>query len=217
LGGSGSDGIGRLAGISPLDSSAALCAIAHMDVKARDSSLTHDLGLVLFLHAQILDLAAATGAAAGQRNYDFVVHVERNGSASLLAILDSRLTAGTFRIGFGFALGERGRLTLRSPSCKVEFVFQVIAFFFQTPPLTFQALALMPQSLNLTLEPGSFFGALVLQSFVFAFEPFLFTMQLRVLVLKFFDFLTCAQAGHSHPAHHNRMEKICPEKKALTR
>jgi len=63
------NGIARLAGISSLDSSAALRAIADMDVKAPDSSLTHDLGLVLLLYAQILDLAAAAGTTVGQRKF----------------------------------------------------------------------------------------------------------------------------------------------------
>jgi hypothetical protein len=65
LGGGGPKGVGRLQGMAPLHPSAALPALAHVDVELAVNGLTRDFDLELLGDVGLVEGAAAIGADVG--------------------------------------------------------------------------------------------------------------------------------------------------------
>jgi hypothetical protein len=104
----GTQGVGCLQGVAPLDPAAALAALADVDVELPVDGLARDLDLELLGDAGFFEGAAAVGADVGQGGLVDLVDLFGAGrlAVGLGAVLITGLTAGLLGLVLGLALGE---------------------------------------------------------------------------------------------------------------
>jgi hypothetical protein len=114
LGGGGSQRVGGLQGMPPLDASAALAAATDMNVELPMNRLAGNFDLELRLDVGFLEGAAAPMAGLRQQGFQGFVDLLGRGRLAMgfLAVSGAGLAARLLGVGRGRFLGEGSRLTL---------------------------------------------------------------------------------------------------------
>ena len=127
--GGGTQGIGSLQRVSPLDAFGALGTPTDGNVEPSYPSAPQDLFLVLHLHPLHLQRSTAVRTLRGNRHLDLLVYVIGNGSAVVLAVGCSGLTPRAFGVTFELAAGKRSGLAPRGPLGQFQVLPQLLIFF----------------------------------------------------------------------------------------
>jgi hypothetical protein len=114
LSGGGAEGVGRLQGMASLHPTAALPALADVNVELPVDGPARDLDLELLGDVSLVEGAAAVGAAVRQRRLVDLVDLPGAGrlAMGLGAVVLAGLAAWLVGLAGGLALGEGGGLAL---------------------------------------------------------------------------------------------------------
>jgi len=116
LTGGGSQGVGGLQGVPPLDALAAAVAAAHVDTELPDERLAGNLGLELIDDVGFDDVALAVGTGVGKRGIEaFVDVIGRRFHPIGMSAAVIGFATGRFGLGLGLAFAERSGLPLAGP------------------------------------------------------------------------------------------------------
>jgi hypothetical protein len=133
LGSGGAEGIGGLQAMTPLNPTAALTALADMDVELPVDGLARDLDLELLGDMGLVERPAAVGADVGQGR--LVDLIDLIGAGRLAVGFGAVVLAGlaSWLLGLvgGLALGEGSGLALAGTEGRVELVPQAVVFGLQ--------------------------------------------------------------------------------------
>jgi hypothetical protein len=139
LGGGGTEGVGRLQGVAPLNPTAALPALADVDVELPVNGLTRDFDLELLGDVGFVEGAAAVGAGVRQSRLVSLVDLVGVGrlAVGFGAVLFAGLTAGLL----GLALGEGSGLALAGAGRLVELTAEALVLGLQVTEASLKGLA----------------------------------------------------------------------------
>ena len=133
LGGGGTEGIGGLQGMPPLNAPPALAALADVDVELSVDGLARDLDLELLGDMGLVQTAAATAAGVGQGRLVNLVDLFGAGrlAVGLGAVVLAGLAAGLLGLAGGPALGEGSGLALAGTEGLVELAAEALVLGLQ--------------------------------------------------------------------------------------
>ena len=106
-------------------------AAANGNVETPHPRAAHNLFLILYFCPLDRQWAAAVWTLCGSGNVDLFVYVIGDWPLVVLAMSGAGLASGPFRIAFGFAAGEWGRLTPRGALGSLQLVAQFLVLFLQ--------------------------------------------------------------------------------------
>jgi len=132
--------------VTPLDSTMALRATAHLNIATTHQRAPDHLFLELRLGGRIIHLATAIRALFRQGNRDLLIDASGNGTARPPAVFPARLTPRPLRTALESSPRMRSRLALAGSKRCFQFLAQPLV-------LLSQALNLFSQSLVLALRP----------------------------------------------------------------
>jgi uncharacterized protein (TIGR03067 family) len=143
LGGSGTEGIGRLQGMASLNPTVALTALADVDVELPVNGLARDLDLELLGDVGLVQGAAASGADVGQVRLVNLVDLFRAGrlAVGFGAVSFAGLAAGLLGLAGGLALGERSGLALAGAGRLIKLTVEALVLGLQFTEASLKGLA----------------------------------------------------------------------------
>src|SRR6516225_9119832 len=128
--GGGTQGIGSLQRVSPLDALGALGTPTDGNVEPSYPSAPQDLFLVLHLHPLHHQRSTAVRTLSGNPYLYLLVYVIGNGSAVVLAVGRSGLTPRAFGVTLELAARKRSGLAPRGALGQFQVLPQLLIFFF---------------------------------------------------------------------------------------
>ena len=129
--------------MAALNPSAALPALAHVDVELPMNGLARDFDLELLGDVGLVEGAAAVGAGVGQGRLVDLVDLFGAGrlAVRLGAVVLAGLATGLLGLGAGFTLGERGGLSLAGPEGLVELAAEALVLGLEVVDTSLKGLA----------------------------------------------------------------------------
>jgi hypothetical protein len=139
----GTEGVGRLQGMTSLNAALALTASADVDVELSVDGLARDLDLELLGDVGLVQTAAATGAGVGQVRLVNLVDLFRAGrlAVGLGAVVFTGLASGLLGLVGRLSLGEGGGLALAGAGRLVELAAEALDLGLQVVQASLKGLA----------------------------------------------------------------------------
>jgi hypothetical protein len=140
---SGTEGVGRLQGMPPLNPPVAQPTLADVDVELAVEGLARDLDLELLGHMGLVEWAAAVGAAIGQGRLVDLVDLFGVGrlAVGLGAVVLARLAPRLLGLCSRLALCEGGGLALAGAGHLVELAAEALVLGLQVTEASLKGLA----------------------------------------------------------------------------
>jgi hypothetical protein len=139
----GTEGVGRLQGMTSLNAALALTASADVDVELSVDGLARDLDLELLGDVGLVQTAAATEAGVGQVRLVNLVDLFRAGrlAVGLGAVVFTGLASGLLGLVGRLSLGEGGGLALAGAGRLVELAAEALDLGLQVVQASLKGLA----------------------------------------------------------------------------
>ena len=142
LTGGGTQGVGGLQGVPPLNALAALLAVADVDVELAPPRLAGDFCLILVGHGCLDEAAAAAGTSGWQSGFqsfvDLVVGWWRPVAVSAVGV--AAFASGCLGVGLGRPFAERSGLSFPGALCLFELAAELRVLGLQGFQLSLQLL-----------------------------------------------------------------------------